>query len=65
MMKEVHRLLSIRGITTTPYHAMGNGLCEKYNGTLKQMIKRMIEDIEKEWERYIDPLLFAYREVPI
>ena len=65
MMKEVHRLLSIKAISTSPYHAMCNGLCEKYNGTLKQMLKRMIEDSEKEWDRYINPLLFAYREVQI
>ena len=64
VMKEVNRLLSIRGITTTPYHAMTNGLCEKYNGTLKIMLKRMCEERPKDWDRYIPPLLFAYREVP-
>nr|XP_027212065.1 uncharacterized protein LOC113805282 [Penaeus vannamei] len=35
MMQEVYRLLSIQSITTTPYHAMCNGLVEKFNGTLK------------------------------
>ena len=39
MMSEVHRLLSIQKLTTTPYHAQCNGLCEKYNGTLKKNVK--------------------------
>ena len=65
MMAEVHRLLSIKSITTTPYHAQCNGLCERYNGTLKQMLRRMISEQEKEWDRFIEPLLFAYQEVPV
>ena len=39
LMKEVNRLLSVKQMATTPYHAMCNGLREKYNGTLKTMIK--------------------------
>ena len=64
IMKEVSRLLSIRRLTTTPYHAMANGLCEKFNGTLKQMLKKMCDEKPNDWDRYIDPLLFAYRETP-
>ena len=63
-MKEVSRLLSIRRLTTTPYHAMANGLVEKFNGTLKQMLKKMCDEKPNDWDRYIDPLLFAYRETP-
>ena len=33
MMQEVHRLLSLKHLPTTPYHAMGNGLVERFNGT--------------------------------
>ncbi|PIK60000.1 hypothetical protein BSL78_03079 [Apostichopus japonicus] len=64
VMKEVSRLLSIRRLTTTPYHAMCNGLVEKFNGTLKAMLKKMCDERPKDWDRYIDPLLFAYRETP-
>ena len=38
-MKEVSRLL--RQLTTTPYHPMCNGLVEKFNGTLKTMLRRL------------------------
>ncbi|XP_070000911.1 uncharacterized protein [Penaeus vannamei] len=64
MMEEVLRLLSIKGLKTTPYHPMCNGLCERFNGTLKKMLKRMAAEQPKEWPRYLAPLLFAYREVP-
>ena len=44
LMKEITRLLSIKQLTTTPYHAMCNGLVEKFNGTLKSMLKRMTHE---------------------
>ena len=64
MMKEVSRLLSIQQLVTSPYHPMANGLCEKFNGTLKQMLKKLCKDNPKDWDRYINPALFAYREAP-
>ena len=63
-MQEVSRLLSIKGLTSTPYHPICNGLVEKWNGTLKSMIKRLCQDQPKQWHRLINPVLFAYREVP-
>ena len=39
-MEEVNRLLSVRHLTTTPYHPMCNGLVERFNGTLKAMLKK-------------------------
>ena len=64
LMKEVSRLLSIKQLTTTPYHPQCNGLVERFNGTLKTMLKRMCAEKPKDWDRYIDALLFAYREAP-
>ena len=59
-MKEVSRLLSIRQLTTTPYHTMCNSLVEKFNGTLKTMLRRLCTEKPRQWNRYIDALLFAY-----
>ena len=64
LMSEVSRLLSMRQLTTTPYHPMCNGLVEKFNGTLKQMLKKMCHEKPKDWDKYLNSLLFAYREVP-
>ena len=43
---------------------MCNGLVEKFNGTSKQMLKRMCSERHKDWNKYFNALLFAYREVP-
>ena len=64
LMTDTLKLLAVKGMQTTPYHPQGNGLCEKWNGTLKKMLKRMAADQPQEWPRYIAPLLFAYREAP-
>jgi len=63
-MKEVGRLLSMKQLTTIPYHPQCNGLVERFNGTLKNMLKRMCSEKPKDWDRYVDALLFAYREAP-
>jgi hypothetical protein len=64
VMKEVNRLLSIKHLTSTVYHPTTQGLCEKFNGTLKRILKRLCEKSPKQWDRYLDAALFAYREVP-
>ena len=64
IMKEVSRLLSVKQLTTTPYNPACNGLVERFNGTLKTMLKKLCAEKPKQWDRYIDPLLFAYREAP-
>src|SRR5260221_7771583 len=64
VMKEVYRLLSIKHQPTVPWHPMSNGVCESYNGSLKRMLKRLCSERVKDWDRYIDACLFAYRETP-
>lgn len=64
LMKEINRLMSIKQLLTTPYHPMANGLVERFNGTMKNMIKKMCQERPKDWDRYLPALLFAYREVP-
>ncbi|XP_040079039.2 uncharacterized protein LOC120850576 [Ixodes scapularis] len=64
LMREVSRLLSMKQLLTTPYHLISNGLVERFNGTIKQMLRRMCKERPKDWDRYLPALLFAYREVP-
>jgi len=63
VMKEMCRLLSLKQLVTTPYHPICNGLIEKFNGTLKNMLRHTCAEKPKDWDRYVPPLLFAYREV--
>ncbi|KAL3847604.1 hypothetical protein ACJMK2_018507 [Sinanodonta woodiana] len=64
LMSEISRLSSIRQLGTTPYHPMCNGLVERFNGTLKQMLRRICAEKPRDWDRYLNAILFAYREVP-
>ena len=64
VMQEVARLISVKQLFSSPYHPMANGLCERFNGTLKKMLLRLCSEQPREWDRYLEPLLFAYREIP-
>ena len=63
LTREISRLLSVRQLQTTPYHAQCNGLVERWNGTLRRMIQKMAAEKPSDWDRYIPALLFSYREV--
>ena len=63
-MEEVLGLVGICHQVTSPYHPEANGLCEKMNGTIKAMLRRLAHDNENSWDRLLQYVLFAYREVP-
>ena len=63
-LKQVYSLLGIKGIRTTPYHPQTDGLVERYNQTLKGMLRKYVAANGKDWDRWLPYLMFAYREVP-
>ena len=44
LMKELHRLLGVKPLFTTPYHPMGNGRCERLQSTFKSCLKKLCID---------------------
>ena len=64
LLMELYRLLHIKPIRTSPYHPQTDGLVERFNQTLKAMLRRTADEEGKDWDRLIPYLLFAYREVP-
>ena len=64
LLKEVYWLLSIKLIRTSPYHSQTDGLVERFNQTLKAMLRRTATDEGKDWDKLIPYVLFAYCEVP-
>ena len=64
LLTEVYSLLQIKPIKTTPYHPQTAGLEERFNGTLKAMLKKTAAEEGRDWDRLLPYLLFAYREVP-
>ena len=64
LMREILRLLSVSQLHSTPYHPQTNGIVERFNGTLKTMLRKLMADKPRDWDRYLGPALFAYREIP-
>ncbi|CAM5137915.1 unnamed protein product [Eretmochelys imbricata] len=46
------------------YHPQSSGLVERFNGTLKMMLKTFMNQHPQDWDKYLPHLLFTYREVP-
>ncbi len=64
LLAELYRLLKVQPIKTSPYHPQTDGLVERFNQTLKAMLRKAATEEGKDWDQLIPYLLFAYREVP-
>ena len=64
LLSELYSMLHIHGIRTTPYHPQMDGLVERFNQTLKAMLRKTAVQERKDWDHLIPYVLFAYREVP-
>ena len=64
LLKEIYQLLHIHPIRTTPYHPQTDGLVERFNKTLKSMLKKVVSEEGQNWDTLLPYVLFAYRDVP-
>ncbi len=64
LMADLCRLLQVRQIKTTVYHPQTDGLVERFNQTLKQMLRRVAADDRRDWDKMLPYVLFGIREVP-
>ena len=60
LFAELHRLGGIEMSNTTPYHPMGNGVVERLNRSLIQMLRSIPESEKKKWKQHLPSLMFAY-----
>jgi hypothetical protein len=52
--------LGIEHRRTTPYNPQTNGKCEKFNGVLKSIITKLINNSRASWEDQLGPATMAY-----
>ncbi|XP_075768997.1 uncharacterized protein LOC142821566 [Pelodiscus sinensis] len=61
---ELSRLLNIHPLRMTVYHPQTDGLVERFNQTLKTMLRKFVAEDPRHWDKLLPALLFAIREVP-
>lgn len=64
LIKEVCNYLYTKKLNTTAYHPQCNGLTERFNATLCQMLAIRCSQDQTNWDEYINSSLFAYRASP-
>ena len=60
LIKELCHIAGIEKSRTTPYHSMGNGMCERFNRTLLGMLGTLTPDQKTSWKSHVAPLVHAF-----
>ena len=64
LMLDVCRLLGTKKLNMTAYHPQCDGMVERFNRTLKTMIRKHASVYGSQWDTYLHGLLWAYRNTP-
>ncbi|KAL0152849.1 hypothetical protein M9458_051843 [Cirrhinus mrigala] len=62
LMADLCRLLKVKQVRTSVYHPQTDGLVERFNQTLKQMLRRVAAEDKKDWDLLLPYVLFGIRE---
>ena len=60
VIKSLCRLTGIKKTRTTPYHPMGNGMVERFNRTLLNMMGTLTDKQKSDWKAFVPTLCHAY-----
>ena len=61
LFKEVCKLLEINKTRSSPYHPQSNGMVERFNRTLLDMIAVYTDRNQTDWDEHLSMLTAAYR----
>ena len=64
VLQETASLLGITQLPTSGGHPQTDGLVERFNRTLKQMLAKVVAAGGHNWDSLVGPVLFAYRTTP-
>ena len=64
LMQDLCVLLGIRKLNTTSHHPQCDGMVERFNRTLKTMLRKHASKFGMQWDQYLHGALWAYRNVP-
>ena len=60
ILLELCKAFGVTKSQTTPYHPMGDGLVERMNCSLLNLLHALVK-MESDWEEHVQLLLFVYR----
>ena len=61
LCKQVYKEMGVRKLQTSAYYPQGNGLVERFNHTLVNMLAMYTNERQTDWDEWIPHVLFAYR----
>ena len=61
VFQELCELLDIKKTRTTPYHPQSDGLVERFNRTLKNMLAHFVDENMDDWDVKMPLVMLAYR----
>ena len=64
MMRQLYKQLRIHKLTTTPYHPQTDGMVERFNATLKSMLRKSLSAFQGQWDEALPFVLGEYRSTP-
>ncbi|KAJ8368734.1 hypothetical protein SKAU_G00087620 [Synaphobranchus kaupii] len=64
IMRDLCQLMKVTQLRTSVYHPQTDGLVDRFNQTLKKMLKKTMEADGRNWDQLLPFILFTIREVP-
>ncbi len=61
VLQRVNEDLAIHKLKTSAYHPQTDGLVERFNSTLQNMLSMYVADNQRDWDAYLPYVLSAYR----
>jgi len=56
--------MQIDKIRTSPYHASGNGMFERYHRCLNSLLAKVVSANKRDWTDHLQTVVAAYRSTP-
>ena len=64
LMIDLCKMLGVTKLNTTSYHPQCDGAVERFNRTLKTILRKHAAKFGCQWDRFLPGILWAYRNTP-
>ena len=61
VMQQFCTMTGMKQIKTSPYHPQTDGMVERFNATLKRLLRKLVNNPGAEWDECLPYVLWAYR----